>query len=251
MVVIFSKALMTRSQYFQIKETGSRFSILLSTFCLLFALIFSNAVIAKSEKIDQAKNDQIQASQAQVSQEVLTSIAAPTPTPTPNTLVEDFHQQLLMTMQQGDNFQQRYAMLAPIVAKSFDMKTIARVSLGKTWRSLSEQQRTDFKKLMQEVIVSTYSDRFDGYNDQRFVTRDSRDKGNGRWVIKTDLLKSNGQAVHLDYYFRNGLIFNVVANGVSDLSLRRSDYAAILKEKDFNGLIADIRSSLQRYYHEG
>jgi phospholipid transport system substrate-binding protein len=65
--------------------------------------------------------------------------------------------------------------------------------------------------------------------------------------VKTHLVKKDGGIVRLDYYFRDGLIFNVVADGVSDLSLRRADYASIIGSEGLGGLRRSIRDSIEEY----
>ena len=59
-------------------------------------------------------------------------------------------------------------------------------------------------------------------------------------MVKTQLVRANGERVNLDYYFNAGSVFNVVADGVSDLSLRRADYNSIIKQEGYDALIRDI-----------
>lgn len=73
----------------------------------------------------------------------------------------------------------------------------------------------------------------------------------GRWIVKTHLITSDGATVTLDYYLRNELVFNIVADGVSDLSLRRADYAAVIERDGLEGLAGDIRRSIDEYRSNG
>ena len=40
-------------------------------------------------------------------------------------------------------------------------------------------------------------------------------------------------------------IISVIANGVNDLSLKRAEYAAVIKDKGFEGLVQDITNKIQ------
>ena len=40
---------------------------------------------------------------------------------------------------------------------------------------------------------------------------------------------------------KGGRIFNVIADGVSDLSLRRADYNSILKQEGYDSLVQHLR----------
>ncbi|MXX30269.1 MAG: hypothetical protein F4Z45_11430 [Gammaproteobacteria bacterium] len=159
--------------------------------------------------------------------------------------VERFHAVLIEAMQ-TEGFGQRKTLLDPAVAEFFDLGTVARISLGPTWRSLAEERRAAFVALIQRLIIATYADRFDSYSGQSFVQGETVAASTGQ-VVKTVLNRTNDEPVNLDYYFRSGKAFNVVADGVSDLSLRRADYAGIIRAAGYDGLVADIEASIAEF----
>ena len=156
--------------------------------------------------------------------------------------VDAFHAVLVDAMQ-TEAFDRRVALLEPAVASFFDLGTVARISLGPTWRSLAEERRSAFVALMHQLVTATYADRFDSYSGQSFVQMETVSASTGP-VVKTVLNRINDEPVNLDYYFRSDKVFNVVADGVSDLSLRRADYAGIIREAGYDGLVADIEASI-------
>ena len=177
--------------------------------------------------------------------------AAPAPSEGPTAeeaaaLVADFHEQLLQVMQSGAEFEGRVSMLGQEISELFDVATISRISLGRKWKELDDTAQGDFASLLEELIVATYADRFDSYNDQVFhhVAVDPTRRG---WVVKTQLEKSDGDRVTMDYYFRAGKVFDVVADGVSDLSLRRADYNSIIKSEGYDQLLAHIRENIAKH----
>ena len=129
------------------------------------------------------------------------------------------HQSLLANMQASTDYQGRYQQLQPIVNQVFDSSAIARVSLGATWRKLSSEEQQEFIAIVMNTIAATYADRFVDFNGQKFAVLSELENRPGRWVVKTVLTKSDGGTVNLDYYIKDGRIFNVIADGVSDLSL--------------------------------
>lgn len=164
----------------------------------------------------------------------------------PSPRIEGFHSALLDAMRSDDAYDVRFASLAPVVGEVFDVPTIARISVGRTWKSLDEPARAQFCELLEELITATYTDRFDSYSGQTFHLLSAEPARRG-WVVKTELEKSDGERVSLDYYFRGDRVFNVVADGVSDLSLRRADYNSIVKEEGYDRLLAHIRDSIADY----
>ena len=162
-------------------------------------------------------------------------------------VVSEFHDLLISSMKSEGSFNERYTVLDEAVGKAFDVATITRISLGKSWRDQSAEEQHAFSTLLRELIVTTYASRFSSFNDQRFETTETTEVRDDRWVVKTHLVKSDGGVVRLDYYFRNNLIFDVVADGVSDLSLRRADYASIIAWGGLDGLRHSIQDSIEEY----
>ena len=158
--------------------------------------------------------------------------------------VATLHQTLLENMQGSGNYQSRYQQLQPTINQIFDSVAIARVSLGATWRKLSSAEQQAFVEIVMKTIAATYADRFVDFNGQKFAVLGEFESRPGRWVVKTVLTKSDGGTVDLDYYIKDGRIFNVIADGVSDLSLRRADYAAVIKQKGYMFLLASLKTKL-------
>jgi phospholipid transport system substrate-binding protein len=158
------------------------------------------------------------------------------------TKVESFHTTLLEVLRLPQQ-NAREALLQPQIEALFDIRSIARISLGRTWRTLDAAQQQAFEGLLAELIVATYASRFDGFNNQRFVTNGVEGVKSG-FVVRTHLLRNNGDSVSLDYFLRDGKVFNVVADGVSDLSLRRADYNSIIKNEGYARLITHIKTKI-------
>ena len=156
--------------------------------------------------------------------------------------VDAFHQLLIQAMQ-TPAYADRLAALRPAVGELFDIPTISRISLGRTWRALEESAKAGFQDLLRELVIATYADRFDSYDGQRFERLGAQATGRG-WAIKTQLVRANGERVNLDYYFNGDAVYNLVADGVSDLSLRRADYNSIIKQRGYEALLRHIEENI-------
>jgi len=161
---------------------------------------------------------------------------------TVNRKIDDFHA-LLVEVMQMPSYAERVDTLGPVAPEFFDIATIARITLGRTWRELEKAKKGEFQGLLTALIAATYADRFDSYSGQRFERTESL-AGRRGWVVKTQLVRANGERVNLEYYFDAGSVFNVVADGVSDLSLRRADYNSIVKQEGFDALILDLKENI-------
>jgi phospholipid transport system substrate-binding protein len=166
--------------------------------------------------------------------------------PQPEAVVEDFHATLISAMQ-NDDFEARLSLLHSAVDSHFDVFTIARISLGRNWRELGEKERDAYQTLMSELIKTTYASRFDSFDNQRFETGDTQAIASNRLRIKTTLTTET-EVVSLDYQLLNTngdwRIYDVVANGVSDLSLKRANYASIFRDGGLEAVQVDIEQDI-------
>ena len=158
--------------------------------------------------------------------------------------VEEFHTALVAMMKSTAPPDARALTLEEVVDTLFDVATISRISLGRTWPTLDSAAKAQFASRLRRLITVTYVDRFGDFNNQEFATVGVQEAPRG-WVVKTELTRANGGIVPLDYYFREDKVYNVVADGVSDLSLRRADYSSIIKEQGYEGLLAHIDASIE------
>jgi len=177
--------------------------------------------------------------------------ASAAPSQGPVAVVEGFHEQLLAVMQGQLSYAEREQRMRSAVQERFDLPTIARITVGSTWRKLDEGQREALIAALADLSAATYADRFTTWNQHRFVTLDSSDAGGGRSRVRTELQRVDREPVQLDYFLLDGLIFNVVADGVSDLSLRRAEYASILRDGGFEALLSEVTHKVDQYRASG
>jgi len=171
----------------------------------------------------------------------------------PGAVISRFHAALLSTMKHAGSlgYRGRYQRLEPIVRGSYDFPKVVRVTAGKYWRGLNPGQREKFLHTFSHLVIATYAHRFDGYSGESFRTVSSQPTGRGRVVIRTLLIKHNGGRVHLDYLLhqREGrwLIINVIADGVSDLALKRLEYTTVLRSQGFDALMSKLEGKIAQY----
>jgi phospholipid transport system substrate-binding protein len=165
----------------------------------------------------------------------------------PAAIIDRLHGMLLTVMQQAGErgYAGRYEALAPIITAGFDTPLIVKVILSHHWGELNPQQQADFVELFRKLSIATYASRFNGYDREQFAEVSRETLNRGRLLIKTELRHPDKKPVRLDYLMHQAgdgqwRIISVIANGVNDLSLKRAEYAVVIKERGFDALVADI-----------
>jgi phospholipid transport system substrate-binding protein len=168
------------------------------------------------------------------------------------------HDALLDIMKRSDElgYQGRYAAIEPVVNETFDFPSIGRIVMGKHWAGLPEAEQEGFLETFAKLSVATYAARFDGYDGESFRTTGEENNKENNTLVKTELVKANGETVSLNYQLRTGddgkwRILNVVADGVSDLSLKRSEYTSIMNNEGYSALMAKLNAKIAQYEADG
>ena len=168
-------------------------------------------------------------------------------------VVENLHQTLLLVMKEGREigYQGRYDRLAPVVTAGFDMPFIAKIVLGRFWETFDNEQRSKFVDTFSRLSIATYAANFDSYSGERFKVISEKDATGGRILVRTQLIKSDGGQVELDYLLHRvesqWRIINVVADGVSDLAIKRADYTSFLKNNGLDPLLIKLNEKIAQY----
>ena len=160
--------------------------------------------------------------------------------------VQGLYDALLNTMKNARALGQsgRFTQIAPVIHRSFNIASMARLSVGPSWSSLTDVQRQQMTESYGRYISAIYADRFDGYAGQKFEVMGEQPARAGV-MVKSQIIKANGEPVKLDYLMqRSGdswLISDIYLDGaVSEVATRRSEFAAILRNEGIDGLIAAL-----------
>ena len=168
-------------------------------------------------------------------------------------VVEGLHDELLTVMKQAHKlgYAGRYQRLALTVTARYDFPYISKVVVGRYWRSFTAEQKSQFIEIFSTLSIATYANRFDGYSGERFKTISEEKLKRGQRLVETVLIKANGEEIQLDYILHQNnnqwRIINVIAEGVSDLSLKRADYTSYLKKYSFDALLEKLKEKINQY----
>ena len=168
-------------------------------------------------------------------------------------VVEKFQVELIAVMKNGKQlgYAGRYEKLYEPISNSHDLTKIARIVVGKEWEKLSEDQQQKLTDIFIRLSVASYAHNFKDYSGESFVFDSEEETARGGVVIHSHLVIPDDKPVKFDYMLKekgnSWRIINIIANGVSDLALKRSEYTTILQREGFDALISKINEKIDTY----
>jgi phospholipid transport system substrate-binding protein len=164
----------------------------------------------------------------------------------PQQVTQSFYDLLLSNMKQGRMLGEsgRYARLAPVVDRTFDIASMTRLAIGSYWTTLNPAQQQQVMAAFAHYVAATYADQFDSYSGEQLQVNGERPYGAGV-MVQTKIVKANGEATRLDYLMRqnqgNWQIADVYLDGtISQLAVHRSEFHSILQRQGVDGLVTAL-----------
>ena len=167
--------------------------------------------------------------------------------------VRGFYDSLLAVMKQARalGVHGRYEKLDPVIRATFDLAAMTRIAVGPDWSSIPPEQQTALIDSFARMTIATYAARFDGYSGEGFEVEPTAEARNTGRLVRTRLIRSNGEQITLNYLLRgsgeNWKVVDVYLTGtISELATRRSEFGAILKSGGPNALIENLRQQSEK-----
>ncbi len=132
------------------------------------------------------------------------------------------------------NQTQRKNEFANLLRDSFDLRTIGRFALGIQWRQANDEQKKEYLKLFEGMVINTYAKRFEEYQGQEIVVERARAEGKRDAIVNSRIISTNGSPdVRLDWRvrYKDGQyrIIDVLVEGVSMSLTQRSEFSSIIQ----------------------
>jgi len=166
--------------------------------------------------------------------------------------IEKLHAALLEAMKNAEElgYKGRARKVGEVVPETFDSRFMASKVVGRHWKKLDEAQQQQWTDTFQQLTIANLAGRFDRYSGESFETQGSEPAAHDTYLVRTVVRVPDGEDVQLNYRMleRDGefRIVDVYFNGtVSEVALRRSDYASLLKTEGFDALLEAVDEQIE------
>lgn len=177
--------------------------------------------------------------------------AAPVET-NPYQLVKGLSQQLvteLSALPEGDSKKvHMQSIVSRVLFPHVDTKYVSYSVLGKYLKKTTKTQREAFTQAFSEHLISTYSVALEQFNEQKIEVQPIRGDLANKSKISIKALVVDAQRPTIDVFFKlrknkktgQWLMYDLVAEGISLLHSKRSEFAKMLKEQGVDATTAHL-----------
>lgn len=124
----------------------------------------------------------------------------------------------------------------------FSYSTMAKISLGKKWKTLTTKEKKTFTKAFERKMKYSYIDKLKLYNNQKVITNKPRKLKKNRITLTTKIISNTETYKIVNSFFKKKntnqwYIYDVKLAGVSVIQTYRKQFKDFLKTKSFKQLL--------------
>lgn len=150
--------------------------------------------------------------------------------------------------QPGISHEERERRARDLLQKNFAIPTIGQFVLGRYWRIATPAEREEYLKLFEDMIITTYINRFSRYSGEKLVVLDAvPTEQSGDIIVSSQITRASDTPVQVNWRVRERdgreQIVDVYVEGVSMGQTQRSEFASVIQNKggSVGGLIEEMR----------
>jgi len=156
----------------------------------------------------------------------------------------------------GENYEglsvdEKNERLLALVESRFSLNILIQRALGRNWRNLDDEQRTEFKQLFSKLVVQTYSDRLAEAGDRpEFEFAETIELPKQRLEIQSKVdYKDDTITVFYRLAKRDGKweVYDILVEGVSLLNNYRKQFDSILRQGSVEELLKTLREKVAEF----
>ena len=156
----------------------------------------------------------------------------------PSDLINDIVNEASLVLKSSDPVESKIIKLNDIAERSVDISGIGMYALGKHKKTMSEDQKTKYKKLFRSYFLKSFSSRLVDYTDPK-INVVSQKKINEKYTIVNSILEATSKRpkVKIDWriYTKNPdkpLIRDLIVEGLSLARTQKEEFNSVIQNND-------------------
>ena len=167
--------------------------------------------------------------------------------------IDTFDNALLATMKEGSSLglKGRIHRLQPAVEHAFNLPAMTQYAVGPVWAKFSDADKAAVIEAFTRYTVASYASNFSSFSGEVFSIEPKVDERGLDKLVHTKLVTAHHAPVDLVYRMRQSggtwKIIDIFFDGsISQLTTRRSDFAATVASGGASALVAHLNALTQK-----
>lgn len=133
----------------------------------------------------------------------------------------------------GMTAQRREELMRDLLTRHLDLEAVSRFCLGRYSRSLTDEQRPEYRKLFEDYLVKVYAALLAQYDGQTLTVHDNTRETEGIILVSSQVNRANGPPIRVEWKVvaKDGApkVTDVVVEGVSMAFTQRQQFESVLQ----------------------
>ena len=143
------------------------------------------------------------------------------------------------------SLEQKKEKILPLVDGIFNYETMSKIALGKTWKTLSATQKSDFTQKFGKKLQDSYFEKLELYTDEKVLVKKLEKVKATRIKLYAEIIGADNsyELIYKFYKVKNSnywLVYDVEITGVSIIQTYRKQFSEFLKTKTFSELLNSL-----------
>jgi phospholipid transport system substrate-binding protein len=161
--------------------------------------------------------------------------------------VQQLDDSLIGIMKAQGNQRSRAAQITPAIERAFDLPLMTRLAVGPSWNTIAPADQQALLAAFRRLTVAQYAANFDSWSGETFAIAPQIEARGTDRLVRTSLNVPGKEGVAIAYRLRQTegrwqIIDIFYRNAISQIALRRSDFAAVLAKGGAKALTAHLDS---------
>jgi phospholipid transport system substrate-binding protein len=169
----------------------------------------------------------------------------------PTDQVRDSINSILEVLKNGElkqpaNKEERRKRIMALISDRFDFEEMAKRSLARYWAERTPEQRKNFVDIFSELLQASYIGRIEGYSNETILY--PKEDVRGDYGAVYTVIKKENMEIPVTYKVKlkegKWWVYDVDIEGVSLVNTYRNQFAKIISQKSYEGLIKRMEKKL-------
>ena len=165
-------------------------------------------------------------------------------------LIEEVSAEVLTILSdQSRGNRQKFDDLIVLLEQPIDLDLVARLILGRYWRTTDDGQRQQYLQLFREYALANLASKLHLYRGQSFEVTGAKVVSDQDALVTSRILSDGQPPLQVDWRLRQRsdgclVTIDLIVEGVSLIVTLRSEFASVIERQGFDGLLAELRTRI-------